>query len=59
MAKQKLAQLVVHRGRDPFGVAVFVELSEPFVAKADELHDSSMYGYTVHVKSFCGSPTGL
>ena len=27
-----------HRGRHPFGVAVFVELLQPFVAKADKFH---------------------
>jgi hypothetical protein len=52
--EQKLAQLVGHRGRHPLGVAVFMELPQPFVAKANKLHvvllDSSMYGYTVHVK---------
>src|ERR1035437_4956848 len=53
-SEQKFPQLVGHRGRHPLGVAVFMELPEPFVAKANQSHvipDSSMYGYTVHVKT--------
>jgi hypothetical protein len=34
----KLAQFVGHRGRHTSGVPVLVELPEPFVAKADNLH---------------------
>ncbi len=36
--EQKLAQLVSHRGRHTFGVPVFVEVPQPFVAKTDKLH---------------------
>src|SRR5271170_3706081 len=36
--KQKLAQLVGHRGRHALGASVLVELPQPFVAKADKLH---------------------
>src|ERR1019366_6558166 len=34
----KLAQLVGHRGRHPFGISVLMKLPEPFVTKPDKLH---------------------
>ena len=36
--EQKLAQLVSHRRCHALGVSVFMELPEPFMAKADKSH---------------------
>src|SRR5579863_1304923 len=66
--EQKLAQLVGHGGRHPFGGSILPKLLQPFVAKADKLHAVpgscyffSMYGLTVHVKPTIGksSPKSL
>jgi hypothetical protein len=42
------------------GDSIFVELPQPFMAKAGKLHAtpsrSSMYAYTVHVKVFQETP---
>src|ERR1035437_2064242 len=37
-SEQQLPQLVGHRGRHPFGAAVPMELAQPFVTKANDLH---------------------
>jgi hypothetical protein len=36
--EQQFAQLVCHRWRYSLGVSIFVELLQPFVAKAYKLH---------------------
>src|SRR6266851_5570464 len=36
--EQKLAKLVGHRWRHPFGVAVFMKLPQPFVTERAKLH---------------------